>query len=1388
MRRTINYKAVLILLACGVALGAGVHVVHGFQVRRNAGALLEQAKVAEQEGRPAEAADALEQYVSLTPDDTDALARYGTLLRQAARTPQDLVRAFLVLEQALRRDAGRADVRRQVAELGVRFGRFQQAREDLDLLLKDNPDDVALLQLRGLCELGDRKPDEAWKWYNRAIKAAPQDINLSADYAQLLRERLDSPATADAVIDRLVARNPQSAPAHLAAARYYQRAGAADRAEEEVRVAFEKPDARDADALLLAAAVARANGKKAEQRAYLEQGRGLYPQDLRLTLTLAWLELDEGRREQALHLVRPVVAQLPERQEELWTLAGLLIDLDETRQAEAVMERLRQRGVAWGVGYLRGRILARRGAWAEARNALERVCAHPLPPEAARQVNFLLAECHGRLGNPDQQVSACRRALERDPSWAPARRLLAAGLTALGRTDEAVQEYRRLPAADSPQASVAVVRLLLARNLRLPRAERRWSEVDKALEQIPEGGRRDPEVVLLRASVLVAEGKADDGRRLVEEERRRDPKQVGPWLFLAAQAEKQGRREAVLPLLADAERACGPRVEWDLARAGYWARGEKAQAQPHLHELEGRLDGLADADRARLLAGLAAASLGADDAPAAGRLWRQLADRQPANGTVRFVLFELALRQDHVDEARRLLGELRGLEGDDGPAVAYGEAALRLHGAGSGDRQRLAEARRLLGKAAAARPGWSRVALLEARLEDLEGHADKALEKYQAALEQGEGRLGVVKRVVQLLYQLGRDAEAAAFLSRLPEEALASSDLGRMAAELALPGEEAAANADPAAARRRALELARKAVPAGSTDYREYLWLGQMAAAAEQPADAEAAFRKATGLAPHDPEPWTGLVRFLARTDPKRAEAELTAARAQLPADQLPFVLAPAYEVLGRPKEAEEQYRALVAARPADPAVLRDAAGFYARAAQPEKARELLRQLIDPKTKAPDAVRRGARRELALSLAYGGNARQFREAEALLEANVKEAGETTEDRRTRALVLATQPGHRGEAIRLFESLSSGRALPPDVRFLVARLYEADGNWPRAEAQLVALLGEHGSTPAYLAYYAGALLRHQQADRAAEWVGRLERVRPGSFEAAELRARVLYAQGRRADAIAVLTAFARQEGARADRAALLLDQLGEAATAEPLYRAHLAASKEPAALLLLARNLGRQGRVPEALELCEQAWDKCAPEAVALVSVSVVRGPAGEAHQGRVEARLQAALDNYPQSVALLRSLAELQDVRGRYAGAIALYRRILRLEPHDVFALNNLAYLLALKQESPEEALDLVQKAIDEAGPHAELLDTRGLVYLQGGHAELALRDLRQAIAEGASASRYVHLAQADLLAEDRQAAGDAYRKATDLGLKLEDVHPLERPAVRQLAADLGRK
>jgi tetratricopeptide (TPR) repeat protein len=257
-------------------------------------------------------------------------------------------------------------------------------------------------------------------------------------------------------------------------------------------------------------------------------------------------------------------------------------------------------------------------------------------------------------------------------------------------------------------------------------------------------------------------------------------------------------------------------------------------------------------------------------------------------------------------------------------------------------------------------------------------------------------------------------------------------------------------------------------------------------------------------------------------------------------------------------------------------------------------------------------------------------------------------------------------------------------------------------------------------------------------------------------------------------------------------ARLLEEIEQFDSAEEMYRQYVAQqrAKKPEADLTLAEYLGRRGRLSDALALCEAAWQTCPPELVAASSVTLLwsaRPTPAQCQQ--VSGWLETALGRNAKAPVLVECLAAVRKLQGRHGDAIALYQQLLQERKLDPLTLNNLAWLQVFSGEAQRgPALQTIQRAIDLAGPVAELLDTRAVVYLQSGQAEQAVKDLNEALAEKPTGQRYFHLAQAHMALNNRREAQAALQQAHQLRLTADDVDPLERSSYQRVCAELERK
>jgi tetratricopeptide (TPR) repeat protein len=413
-------------------------------------------------------------------------------------------------------------------------------------------------------------------------------------------------------------------------------------------------------------------------------------------------------------------------------------------------------------------------------------------------------------------------------------------------------------------------------------------------------------------------------------------------------------------------------------------------------------------------------------------------------------------------------------------------------------------------------------------------------------------------------------------------------------------------------------------------------------------------------------------------------------------------------------------------------------------------------------------------------LASGTDYARFAEALKLVGLELDAAGRLKEEKsaaeegsdgqRARARVLASQGQRqfRQKAIELLEGLAKKRALSPDDQYVLALLYDAEGKADRAREKLQELAQLPTHTPQYLAQYAMTLIARRkedadldEAERMIGWLAKLEKDRevgPNEYASVELRARLLEARGKGKEA-------------------------------EKLLRAHAGRARaKPEEVLLVLASLTRQKRYAESFALCERVWKegKCKPEAIGGVSVALLRviPDLTDAQAEQVEQHLLSAIEANPKSTVLLMHLSDLYDKRGEFAKAEETYRAVLAKEPNNVVALNNLAWMLATRGGDATEALRHINTAVSGMGRRADLLDTRGLVYLALKQHEKALADLAEAASDAPTPTRLFHLARAQHETRRPHEAIRTLREAKKKGLDLSKIHPIERDECRKLLAE----
>jgi tetratricopeptide (TPR) repeat protein len=322
-----------------------------------------------------------------------------------------------------------------------------------------------------------------------------------------------------------------------------------------------------------------------------------------------------------------------------------------------------------------------------------------------------------------------------------------------------------------------------------------------------------------------------------------------------------------------------------------------------------------------------------------------------------------------------------------------------------------------------------------------------------------------------------------------------------------------------------------------------------------------------------------------------------------------------------------------------------------------------------------------------------------------------------------------------------------------------------------------------------------LLKDNRASEAAPWLKKLIAADPDGFATLSLQARSLLAEGNTDQVQPLAEEYLQQrlEQAKspADRSKLLLSvgnlysQLHMDRAAERTIRS--AMTENAADYASLATWLAGHEKLPEAIELClgAVAHDET-PQAATLLTRLLVLGHADKETARRVEPLLQKALRQHGEQVEFLFTLATWRLVADQNEEAVMLLRKVLAAEPRHLMALNNLATALGEQPATDAEACELIGRAIAQAGPLVELLDTKGTLLLAAGDVDGAVKVLRDATSRSSSDPRhFFHLAlalrRAGKLPESRVALERAHKLSIDAAV----LTPKNQRLLSELEQDL---
>jgi cellulose synthase operon protein C len=1480
--RTLNVRLAVICVVVIVLLSGGIVSLHAFQVLRRAEALNDASKRAEADKNLDEAIRHLQSYVFLRPNDREAQYRLGMLLADR----RSYGSAFDRLEEVMRNADGSLSAddlrkaRRKLVDVALKLGRAPDAEVHLKVLMDETPNDPELMELDGEVLFYNEKYKEACDQFRTAIAKSPTLLRSYLLLATILRQRFNSWEEADKVMRDMVSHKGQDgkeinggtllAHQHYAdyLCMYLNEPGKVDAAMEEAKRILELAP-EDPWGLWFAGRSCLAKGQYETAEGYLKRGiaakkddwdRDLeWKKDLKRNMydSLAIAKKFGGHRPEAIEVLKQgldATRGTDRYPDMLFTLTSEYIDGNMSAEAGKCLSELRELKYPSGMpfpealaGYLDARLSIINNDWSAAKATLIKVAPQLGRPEWSRyqcSAYLNLGQCYGQEFNQEQQMLAYSQAAKIDTYSVPARSGLAEIYLSKGNAKDALEQYVILTKAPHPEADafLAAARTSIVIRLQQDPAKRDWEPVEKWLDDterlflIQPQNRRAvvPQVAMLRAEVWLAKEKPDEAYKVLVEAAKKFSKTPSLWSALISLSMHQADKatdpavrermwDRASKEIAQEEQILGDRGFVRQSKATLAARRKDPQLAALLKQLGEGVDKMNPFERSQLWRSLGDMSLHAGNLELTRHYYRLIAQQEPRNIPIRYMLCEFNLQAYEKDQAPdikeldTLLNEIDKL-GGHGPFWLYGKAVRTLVQSKKPDPQLLVEARGYLKDALEISKNWGAPFVLYGKVCELQNDAGQALECYKSAIYLGVRDNDVIRRTVHLMVQRGKFNDAKPLFDYLQKQK--SPVLDEMQTENLYLNvfigniEEALKGVD-------------NSVAVGSKHYEDFLLQGQLyeilvgrleSIAAKEKRDpktdsktidvanrAVKSFMKARDLNPRNDQVWLATVQIFADLhQPDRVKPLIAEVEQSLKGKQpliTPIALGACYEMLKEPDKAQAMYESVLKAAPQDSRTLRQIADFYLRNKKAGLAEPLLKQIAALQSPAAFNDSCWARRQQAVILMGRGDFDDLCQGMALIDENLKGKGASLQDKQLRVNFLIADPRREklGEAIAAMEELVKDPNATADDNFILAKLYLRKPDWGSYVKRMDSVLGaQKGAVaPAHLIFYINSLLQKNEMADADKWLQAMEKSAPNYLDTVLLRAEYKFRNGEYKAASDLAYDFLRNPKAEPlDRGIQLLGIAGlmehfanqlrtegkQPATVaaltehtDELYTALRSKKISDVGELFYAAYLARQKRVPQFLEVLEQCSDKYPAEKLYDPSmVMLSSNAASPAQYLQLEKILVAASKKSKGSVLLLMALAKLHEQQRQYDKAIADYREVLSRDPRQFAAMNNLAVNLVRAGRDLDEALNLVNHALSIKGPLAEVLDSLAIVHIARQESDKALADATAAVRDVGTAEQYFHQAWAYLLAGKKAEASAAFQEATNRHLDVKGLDPNE--------------
>ena len=1342
-KRYFNWKLAIVLIMGLIVLGVTAFGVRRWQRSRRAERGLVLGNKAYNEHRWDDAANDLGRYLAVVKDDVPAMLKYAEAqlnIRPLRRS--NVQQAIAAYRSALRVDKSNSEAATQLTEVYLVMDMSGEAELIAKRHLKTNQD-PELRRMLALALARQRKFDEAAVELKNVITEYPDQILAYETLGQLAEQRPeDFLVSANHWFDEAVKNNPSSALAYIIRAAFHLRSNDRLEALTDLKQAEKQDLSGSVVRLRLAREFISTNAlDKAKEHLEIVQASG--PASQLLWRTWAQLALKSNSKAIMLKVAETALKELSFQPWDFMpTAIELYIRCDELDRADDCISKLRQKDIALSTtAFLEGLLADKKGQAYEAVKCWRR--AIELGNKSPR-IRLALASALSRSGNAQSAQQQLRTVVSERPNFFDGRLALARLLTQTENWSEAVEQARigRQISPDSLDAALLYTqaRIQLLMESKTDKDSTIYKDIEDHLNRLENATNGVLEVKLLQFQLAMKQGNFPGAEALVAELKKAHPSQIKAALAEVELFAAQGREDKAILMLDKTIEQFPEAVEPVRYLAILLARQDERERCESI--IKGTLARIEEPVAQRKLCFLLADLY--DRWGQEGKTYKlltSLAGKLPNDVPIKRQLLRCEQVLKNTEKAQQLVNDIKSLEGENSWQWRYEQAKIRF--AQDNFKNRYPEIIPLLKENLLANPDDQASRLLLAAVYERAGQLQLAISTYREALDRSPHNLRIIVPTVVALYKANEYDRADEILHRATKEKLFHPELKRLELQSYLRRGELGS----------ACDILENLLTNDPNNQAVCLSLALLNMRQNRFVEADELLTKLKIQEPNSLPITVAQIELNVRQG-KSDEALLLCDEVVGTFNNASaYILrARTFASLGQAERAKKDFEHATTIEPNNIAAWTAKSDFYRSTAQFDIALTDIRKAISI---APDnlAIQK---RAISLFLA-SGNPDRVHQGKAILDKALESNPEDTELRLFKARTLlaeGTAPAIES-ATRVLQKITEDQPKITEAWVLLGEISLRRGQIGKAID--VALRGlAHISNDRTLLLLKARAEAARSPALAIPTLKALQQFDPNDTDVVVHLANTYLAADQPQKAVTLLkTQLVSRKGTPDERKvnialAVALHKNGNKTDAQKEFDSLLqSAPDDPSPLLAQARLL-KDDQLWSQLNKKVIQWCQNHPEDTR-TPITIARDLAAtESNQAKktAEDMLRTILENESDSTEAMSVLAMLLQITGRAAEAVELYQKIIELEPDNVVAINNLAWIMCEEQSKHQQALELAQRGLEKAPDYIDLIDTRGVAYYRLGEFNKAVQDLTRCVklypTETPSAvASYFHLGRA---------------------------------------------